>query len=408
MRDFYPEDLRRRERLFNIWKRKALMYGFEQYEPSVVESLSLLKRKAGEEIVDQIYHFKDKSERELALRPELTPSLARMIAARRGSLKEPIKWFCIGQCFRYERMTTGRKREHYQFNVDVLGEGGQMAEVELLSIAIGVLQDLQLSSKDVVIKIGNRQLLLDLLLARGFSEGNFPKASLILDKKGKLDDVEIHNLLKSNGLLEQDIGAVFDVMAIRGLEEARNVLSGGSRGLDEIERLFDLANTFNISDWLEFDISTVRGLSYYTGTVFEAFDREGRFRAIFGGGRYDNLVQKMYGFSLPAVGFGFGDIVVDHIIEDTGKRLVLPRECEYLLAYTDRCFEKTAIELTQKYRDEGSSVFFMYKPVRFKKALEFADSISAKYLIIIDSMEFDKGKYVIKNLSTGDQVLSAL
>ena len=219
MRDFYPEDFRAREALFDAWRETAALWGFEMYDAPVVETLDLLQRKAGEEISDQIYTFKDKSGRDLALRPELTPSLARMIIARQGALSFPLKWSAIAQCFRYERMTRGRKREHYQWNLDIVGEASVMAEAEVLGAAVAALEKLGLSSADFKVRVGSRALLAALFARSGIAEWHFTACCLALDKRGKINDEEVAALLRGEGLGDADIARVFELLGLHTLEQ---------------------------------------------------------------------------------------------------------------------------------------------------------------------------------------------
>jgi histidyl-tRNA synthetase len=408
MRDFFPEDMRQREWLLSVWKDTAREFGFQPYDAPVVESLELLTRKAGEEITDQIYHFVDKSGRNLALRPEMTPSLVRMVLARKGSLRFPIKWFSIPQCFRYERMTTGRKREHYQWNVDILGEVNPIAEAELLAVALAALRRMQLTEHDVVVKVGSRQLLVDILAAHNFELDKFSTASLILDKRGKVTDESIRRMLLEGGIRPSDADTIFDILAIRTFQEAANSAPPDSVGAKDLRRLFELAKEFCISEFLEFDISVVRGLTYYTGIVFEAFDRDGEFRAIFGGGRYDKLFDSMSGIHLPAVGFGFGDVVIGNVLQHYQKSPAREPRDLTVVSYTEPTLEDAAIALSTRFRSTGTRTFILYGPLRAKKAIEYADKISAAEIAIIDPREVAMGEYILRDLRTGSQRLMPL
>lgn len=408
MRDFFPSEMRQRERLFAIWKEAALQFGFEYYDAPVVESLDLLKRKAGEEITEQIYYFQDKSGRELALRPEMTPSLVRMVLLKKNALRFPLKWFSIPQCFRYERMTTGRKREHYQWNVDVLGESGQIAEAEILAVAVAALRRLRLTENEVVVRVGSRQLLLDLFASRGLPAAKFPVASLILDKRGKVTDEAIQDMLLQEGFAPKEVRGIFDILSIRSFEESAALVGEDSLGIRQLKQFFELAEKLGIARFLQFDVSIVRGLSYYTGIVFEAFDRDGKFRAIFGGGRYDNLFQSMSSVPIPAVGFGFGDVVIGEVLAHYGKGAVDSRRDITVVSYTDGTLEEQAIKLAGQLRSEGVSVLFLYGANRLKKAIEYADKINAARIAILDPREAADRNYILKDLVVGSQKLFPL
>ena len=318
MRDFYPEDMKLRNRIFDAWRAAAVASGFEQYDACVVESLELLQRKAGEEIVNQIYAFEDKSGRKLALRPEMTPTLARMVAARQGALPFPIKWFTIAQCFRYERMTRGRKREHYQLNLDIIAEDSVAAEAEVIYTAIAALRSMGVPDSVYKVRVSNRALLSELLLSLGIA-GEFHSGVFIaLDKKGKVPREEIEALMHEANLDDKACAAAFSLMDIATLDDARTIAGDASPALARIQELFTILGDYGVRDQVVFDISVIRGLSYYTGIVFEAFDTAGQFRAIFGGGRYDGLLSTIGGKPASAVGLGFGDVVIGEIFESLG------------------------------------------------------------------------------------------
>jgi histidyl-tRNA synthetase len=316
MRDFYPAEMSARNRLFDAWRQSAHRYGFSQYDACVVEQLCLLKRKAGEEIVNQIYAFTDKSGREIALRPEMTPSLARMVAARQGNLVFPLRWFAIAQCFRYERMTKGRKREHYQWNLDIVGEASVAAEADILATAADALAALGFGVADYRIHVNHRGLLSELLGKTGIRPDLHPACFLAVDKRGKLPDVEIESMLREAGLSPSETQSLFGLLRIGSLDEAESLLGEATPSTQRLRSLFDLGGVYGIAPVLQFDISVVRGLAYYTGVVFEAFDAQRSSRAIFGGGRYDNLMGDLGGSPMTAVGLGFGDVVVTDLLEE--------------------------------------------------------------------------------------------
>ena len=314
MRDFYPEDAALRARVFDAWRAAARRHGFSEYDACVVESLDLLKRKAGEEIVEQIYAFKDKSGRDLALRPEMTPSLARMIAARQGSLQFPVKWSCIAQCFRYERTTRGRKREHYQWNLDIVGEDDVSAEAEVVATALDALRALGVGDGDVRVHFSSRALLADLLVGAGIPEAHHAATFLALDKRGKIGDDELRALLAEHGMDRRAAERVFGVLAVQSLDDALELLGRPTAAYDRVIAFADLLACYGHAASAVFDASVIRGLAYYTGIVFEGFDTAGELRAVFGGGRYDNLLSDVGGKPASGVGLGFGDVVVGELL----------------------------------------------------------------------------------------------
>jgi len=319
----------------------------------VVESLDLLKRKGGEEIVEQIYAFQDKSGRDLALRPEMTPSLARLIAARQGALAFPLKWFAIAQCFRYERMSLGRKREHYQWNLDIVGELELAAEAEVLACALRALELLGLEAGDVAVRFSSRALLGDLLVKAGLPAVHHPATFLALDKRGKIPDEEIAKLLSGAGLDSACIEAVFKINGIQSVEQAEEFLGGTPPSIQAIRTLLSLMGDYGLGDRLQFNIGVVRGLGYYTGIVFEAFDAGGKFRAIFGGGRYDRLLEDVGGKAMPSVGLGFGDVVIAELL-DVKNKLVRQRQAlDLAVGFMEDAQRSTAVAIAQALRRKG-------------------------------------------------------
>ena len=289
-RDFYPEDMRHRNWLFERFHAAARSHGFEEYDAPVLESEELYTRKAGEEIVGQLYNFEDKGGRAVALRPEMTPSLARMVMARAGALALPIKWYSIPQCWRYERTQRGRGREHYQWNVDIWGMNGVEADAELLSVLIQFFDSVGLTSEDLVIRISSRKVLEEVLGSLGIEGETFAQTCVIVDKMDKLPADVIEAQLSELGLSAKAISKIVNVLAITDIDSLKSSLSSESSAVSELQSLFSLCDSYGISDWVSFDASVVRGLAYYTGPVFEAHDRAGNLRAICGGGRYDKLI----------------------------------------------------------------------------------------------------------------------
>lgn len=366
MRDFYPEDMSARQAVFGAWRAAAELFGFLPYDACVVESLDLLKRKGGEEIVGQIYAFRDKSDRELALRPEMTPTLARMIAARQHALALPLKWFAIAQCFRYERMSRGRKREHYQWNLDIVGADAMQAEAEVIACAAEALRRLGLGPQDIAIHLNSRALLAELLAGAGVPPDCHAATFLALDKRGKLDDAAINQLLAEAGLNAAAAAAVWKVMHIRTLEEAGALAGASSPALAELRNLLELLKNYGLAEMAQFDIGVIRGLGYYTGVVFEAFDRQRKFRAIFGGGRYDRLLSDLGGAPLPAVGLGFGDVVIAELLADRGRLPAGPPEIACAVGYMTDAERLPALRTAHSLRQAGMGTDLALHPEKPK------------------------------------------
>ena len=400
MRDFYPEAMRSRNALFDAWRAAALRFGFQEYDACVVESLGLLKRKAGEEIVDQIYTFKDKSGRDLALRPEMTPSLARMVAARQGALPFPLKWFTIAQCFRYERMTRGRKREHYQWNLDVIGEDSVAAEAEVVATAIHALATLGLGPDNLRVRVNNRALLSELFEALGIASANHAAAFLALDKRGKLPDAEIRALLHAEGVDDATADRVFELMGIADMADAAGMLDSNSAACARLNDFMALMQAHGMADMITFDISVVRGLAYYTGIVFEAFDVNREFRAIFGGGRYDNLLGDVGGRPASGVGLGFGDVVVMEILAVNDNLPDAGNPDTVFVGYMNEDQRTAATRLAATLRAEGRCVDLALAPMKAKSFFSRADKGEFKQAVYIGPDDIQRGECRLKTLAT--------
>lgn len=399
MRDFYPEELAVRNAIFEGWSRAARLFGFSQYDACVVESLELLKAKRGDEIVEQIYAFKDKSNRDLALRPELTPSLARMIIARQGQLTFPLKWFAIAQCFRYERTSLGRKREHYQWNLDVIGEAALAAEVEVLACAVEALRLLGLSATTVKIHLNSRALLAELLEKAGVAPAFHAATFLALDKRGKQEDAAIRRLLEEAGLDSSAIEAVFRIVALQSLDQAAALLGGTTPALSKLQELFKLLVEYDLEKMVCFDIGVVRGLDYYTGIVFEAFDAQRKFRAIFGGGRYDNLLSDLGGAPLTAVGLGFGDVVITELLADQGILSAHRVKLDYAVGYMDNPQQRQARRVAQALRRAGQSVDLALHPEKPRQFFARVGKGDFQKAIYLGPDDIQCGTLRIKNLA---------
>ncbi len=397
MRDFYPEDMAWRNKVFDAFRASADAYGFEPYDACVVESYDLLARKAGEEVGEQIYHFYDKSERHIALRAEMTPTLARMVAQRQKELRFPLKWTTIAQCFRYERMTKGRKREHYQWNLDIIGEDSVLAEVEVIGAAVDALKRMGLGSGDFKVHVSSRKFLGELLAKSGIAPDLHAQVFLALDKRGKMPDSEIAAMMKDGGLSDADVSAAFAIMDTK--EYA---------GCAELEELFELARTAGFADSLVFDISVIRGLSYYTGVVFECFDAKGEFRAIFGGGRYDNLLSTIGGEPTSAVGLGFGDVVVTELLKARLGDGAAAEKKGVAVGFMFPEQRDAAVRLAAKLRGEGERVDLALRSQKPKKFFSHADQSGAAKAVFLGPDDIEKGVARIKDMSTREEKEIAL
>jgi histidyl-tRNA synthetase len=407
-RDFYPEDLRLREWLFAHFRTVATAFGFEEVDAPVLEHEELFTRKAGEEIVEQLYHF-ELHDRRLALRPEITPSVARMVAARQGALRFPLRWFSIPQCWRYERMSRGRRREHYQWNMDVWGEPRVTAEAELVAAIFEVLDRLGLARGDVKVRISSRALLEDtlgetVLAARPEA---FPALCVAIDKLDKIGaDGVVELLTDPKGLVRlprADAEFVVAWLGNRDLEAAAREAPADSPAYGELRELFELLDCYGVADRVAFDAAVVRGLAYYTGIVFEAFDAAGKLRAVCGGGRYDHLLETLGGSPVPAVGFGFGDSVVAELLAEKKLLPGLSRQLDAVVFAFGDAERRAAVALAGELRREGRSVELVLGGVRLKRALSDADRAGAKRIYLVGPDEVARGVALVRDLGSGEQ-----
>ncbi len=407
-RDFYPDDMRQRAWLFEHFRGTALRFGFEEVDAPIVEHAELYLRKAGEEIVDQLYHF-HLHDRHLALRPELTPSLARMVIARQGALRLPLRWFSIPQCWRYERTTRGRRREHYQWNMDIWGEPDVTAEAELIAAIFSACDALGLAPGDLRMRLSHRALLEE-SLAQGVLAGRpeaFGPLCVIVDKLAKIGrDAVCEALVDPAGsvrLARPDAERVVALLEARGLDDAARLAGPHSPALGQLRRLFELLGAYGIADRVAFDASVVRGLAYYTGVVFEAFDAAGALRAVCGGGRYDQLVETLGGRPMPAVGFGFGDAVIGELLAERGLWPALARRLDAVVFPLEEGERPLAIRLARALRRRGESVELVLSGSRPKRVFADANKAGARHVYVIGPEERAKGVVRVKDLATEEQ-----
>jgi len=407
-RDFYPEELRLRAWLFEHFRAVGRAFGFEEVDAPVLEHEELFTRKAGEEIVEQLYHF-ELHGRRLALRPEMTPSIARMVMARAGSLRLPLRWFAVTQNWRYERMTRGRKREHYQWNMDVWGEPRPVAEAELIAAVFALLDRLGLGPGDARVRVSSRALLEETLRRTVLADRPeaFPALCVVIDKLEKIGRDAVVELLSDRagavGLARPEAEQVAAWLGLSDLEAASEGLPAGSGAVAELRELFELLDAYGVADRVDFDTSIVRGLAYYTGIVFEGFDAGGSLRSLCGGGRYDRLLQTLGGPSIPAVGFGFGDVVILELLADLGKLPDLPRRVDAMVFPFGETERPHAIRLAAALRAEGASVELSLAGGKLKRALADADRAGARRIYVIGPDEAKAGEAMVRDLESGEQ-----
>lgn len=402
-RDFPPEEMRLRNWLFQNFREVSRLFGFEEIDFPVLESEALFIRKAGEEIRDQLYCFEDRGNRRVALRPELTPSLARLVIQKGKSVSLPLKWFAIGQCWRYERMTRGRRREHYQWNMDIIGVPEVTAEAELISSIVTFFKRIGITASDVGFKVSSRKVLQEVLRCYSIPENLFSKVCIIIDKIEKIPLDEIKKELKSTGVSEEAVEELLQVLSIKSLAKLEEILGSAGEAVADLKKLFLLAEKFGYSEWIEFDASVVRGLAYYTGIVFEGFDREGKLRAICGGGRYDRLLSTFGGDDLPACGFGFGDAVIVELLKEKGLVPELSLQVENIVCALDADLQGAAARVASILREKGRSVDLVLESKPLKWVFKRAARVNAYRLILVGSSEWQRGMVSVKILSSGEQ-----
>lgn len=410
-RDFYPPELSIRSHITHAWRTVAQRYGFEEYDGPPLEPLELYTEKSGQEIVGQLYNFEDKGGRAVALRPEMTPTFARMVGARAAGLKKPIRWFSIPQLFRYERTQRGRLREHFQWNVDIVGEEDVAADAEVLAVALDALRLLGLTEKDVVARVNDRRLLEQLLLHIGVTHDRTHAAYAVIDKIGRDSAERTRERLRYEaGLNEEGVEQVLGIfdLSFEHLAATYDGIAAVRTELDRLRSYFSQLGDLGLGEYVRFDPRIVRGLAYYTGIVFEIFDRQGELRAVCGGGRYDNLLKNLGGVELPALGFGMGDVVLGELLADRGLLAAYqPRIDYYIIAVTDA--ERPAQkQLARRLRDAGYAVSYSFKAGSIGKQFKDADARGARFTVVIGPDELESGAAVVKDMASGHEAKTRL
>ena len=401
-RDFYPEPLPHpdvwsadaRQHIFDHWRKVARRYGFREYDGPPLESLELYTTKSGEEIIGQLYNFTDKGERALSLRPEMTPTLARMIATHERNYKKPIKWFAIPQLFRYERQQKGRLREHFQFNADIIGENDSAADAEIIALLIDSLRSLGLTSSDFVIRLSSR------MAWQQFFNQRCSDATKSYDFYQVIDKLERDEPAASRARLEK-IGFNFD--DVRAFIDA-------SAPTPELDVVVKNLSSRGMADFVRIDYNVIRGLAYYTGVVFEAFDRKGEFRAIAGGGRYDNLVKLMSGgkVDLPALGFGMGDVVLFELLKARGLLPKFDGRLDAFCLVEDESLRPESLGFIEDLRQAGCSVDYSFVAMKSDKQFKRAVELNAAHSVRLERGDGGMLLARIKNLrSRAEQLVPA-
>jgi histidyl-tRNA synthetase len=400
-RDFYPADLALRSHILGTWRAVAARYGFEEYDGPPLEPLELYTAKSGDEIVGQLYNFIDKGGREIALRPEMTPTLARMVAARANGLKKPIRWFAVPQLFRYERQQRGRLREHFQLNCDLIGEPGPLGDAEIIALAIDVMRAFGLGSGDVRVRLSDRRALRALLLGAGVTESQLPAAFQAVDKIERVDRPALAEQLMKAGLSGSAADGVFAAAELRGraaVESALARVPDGPAAGEPLGRVVQALEAMGLGEFIEVDLTIVRGLAYYTGTVFELFDAGRTLRAICGGGRYDGLLQALGGVDLPALGFGMGDVVLGELLRERGLVPTDVASIDVFLAAITEADLPDMLGLAHEVRDAGLRAEYALGPQAVGRQLKLADARNARFAIVIGPDDRARREVQLKDL----------
>ena len=403
-RDFYPVEFAERAHIMRAWREVARRYAFVEYDGPPLESLELYTRKSGEEIVGQLYNFTDKGGREIALRPEMTPTLARMVGARANALRKPVRWFSMPQLFRYERQQRGRLREHFQLNVDIIGEADVTADAELLAVAIDVMRELGLGGEDVVARVSDRRLLNAVLDAIGVEEGGRGVVYAAIDKIERDPRASTEKKLRDAGLDDDRITRLLDVVTARDqarVSEAYGSHAGVAEALERFEAYRRHLVALGVDSWVRFDLSIVRGLAYYTGIVFELFDAKGQLRAICGGGRYDTLLDSLSGVDLPALGFGMGDVVLGELLRDRGLMPSGAPRVDYWVAGESPALIGDVMRVATALRGRGCSVEYALRPQALGRQLKAAAAAGAGTVVLVQGDAWAQGQVKVKSLADG-------
>lgn len=405
-RDFYPEDMLIRNHIFTCMRSAAESYGYQEYDGPLLELFELYAAKSGDELVnEQLYHFFDRADRHVAIRPEMTPTVARMVAARINDLPRPIRWFSFPNLWRYEKPQRGRLREHWQFNVDIFGVDSISADQEIIEIAIEIMHRLGATASDFSIHISNRRLLNTFLTNHLLLDDSQRKGVCrAIDKRSKLNTDAFIALLNETGLVLDQINHLDRFLNLSWTDLESHPISA-SEGAHEIRKLFQGLSVTGMSRYCQLDLSIVRGLDYYTGTVFEMYDLapENR-RALFGGGRYDDLVGMFTNTRLPGVGLGMGDVTIRDFIET--HKLMPPmgnRADVFVAIFDETCFE-ASLRLAQMLRQTGFRVICQMDAMKLGKQYKLASQFGIPVVLIQGPDEREIGQVTLKNMSTGEQI----
>lgn len=429
-RDFYPEQMRFRNWIVDTWRRVSLRNGFEEYDAPIFEYLDLFTIKSGDEIASQLFNFTDRGGRNLAIRPEITPSLARMVNAKINTLPRPIKWFSLPRLCRAENPQKGRLREFFQWNVDVIGADSVLADAECIFTAVDFLREVGLTSDEIQVRIGSRVLTVAALKLAGVPVDKIDTVLPVLDKRPKISEEAFDELAAKAGLDNEQIAAIRRFQDVGSIDEIAQAVgeqggeaaehlknlpqpsidfgidfgddskNGVSEHLKNLRQLMRLLKQMGVSDYCRLDMRIVRGLAYYTGIVYEIFDAGKSLRAIAGGGRYDNLLEVLGGPKVGATGFGMGDVVLGILLEEKGKvpDFVRSRRLDYFVIDGQDGTHQSALQVVGDLRQKGHSADFSYARRSVGKQLKEANKRGAKKVVIVRA-----DGITLKDMSAGEQ-----
>ena len=401
-RDFYPEPLPNseawsadaRQYIFDTWRAAARRFGFREYDGPPLEPLELFTKKSGEEIVGQLYNFEDKGGRNIALRPEMTPTLARLVATAERNYKKPIKWFALPQLFRYERQQKGRLREHFQFNADIFGESDPAADAELICLCIDALRAFGLTPDDFVIRLSSRNAWQDFFRERGGTDATEYEFYQVIDKLERDSAEQTRAKLAPLNISHDDVTGFITA----------------ARPTAELQSIVDNLSARGLGEFIKVDYNVIRGLAYYTGVVFEAFDRKGEFRAIAGGGRYNNLVKLISDgkVDMPAIGFGMGDVVLLELLKSRGLLPAFDSKVDLYCLIEGEDLRKESLRLIRDLRDQRWSVEYSLTPMKIDKQFKRAQELGAGRTIKLEKSPDGQVTARIRDLKTREEKTSEL
>ena len=408
-RDFYPEPLPNKDvwsadarcYIFDTWKKVMRRYGFREYDGPPLEPLELYTLKSGEEIVGQLYNFTDKGERNVSMRPEMTPTLARMVAAHERNYRKPIKWFSIPQLFRYERQQKGRLREHFQLNADIFGEASSSADAEIICLLIDILRAFGLTAEDFVIRLSSRRAWSEFFSKRCPDPAKAYEFYQIVDKLEREDPDVSKQKLAALGFSYEEVTAF--------------IASG--EPTEELKAILDNLSARGFADFVKVDYGVIRGLAYYTGPVFEAFDRKGHFRAIAGGGRYDNLTNLISGgkfdpasntvkggkVDIPSLGFGMGDVVLTELLKERGLLPAFSPSADVCVLIEDETLRSQSLSAVQALRNADFSTEYSLVPLKAEKQFKRAIELKARWTFRMEKQENGTPVCIVKNMATREE-----